>query len=55
MRFTFRYEMQYLLELCGFTVEALYGDFDGRPFRPGGAQIWVARPAPAFTARTTAG
>lgn len=49
MRFTLRQEMQYLLELCGFTVEALYGDHQRGPFRPGGAQIWVARkgtPAP---------
>jgi ubiquinone/menaquinone biosynthesis C-methylase UbiE len=43
MRFTFRQEMQYLLELCGFSVEALYGDHQRGPFRPGGAQIWVAR------------
>jgi SAM-dependent methyltransferase len=43
MRFTFRQEMEYLLELCGFTVEALYGDHHGSPFRPGGAQIWIAR------------
>jgi len=45
MRFTFRYEMQYLLELSGYSVEALYGGFDGRPFRPAGPQIWVARPS----------
>ncbi|HKB13079.1 MAG TPA: class I SAM-dependent methyltransferase [Vicinamibacterales bacterium] len=45
MRFTFRYEMQYLLELCGFDVVALHGDFHGGPFRPAGAQIWVARRA----------
>ena len=43
MRFTFRQEMQYLLELCGYTVEALYGDHQRSPFHPGGAQIWVAR------------
>jgi SAM-dependent methyltransferase len=43
MRFTFRQEMQYLLELCGFTPEALYGDHQRSPYRPGGAQIWVAR------------
>ena len=30
-RYTFRYEMQHLLELSGFTVEAVYGDFDGGP------------------------
>jgi SAM-dependent methyltransferase len=43
MRFTFRQEMQYLLELCGFAVEALYGDHHRTPYRPGAAQIWVAR------------
>lgn len=43
MRFTFRQEMEYLLELCGFEVEALYGDHRKSPYRPGGAQIWIAR------------
>ena len=27
IRWVYRYEMQHLLELCGFEVEALYGDF----------------------------
>jgi SAM-dependent methyltransferase len=35
-RHTYRYEMQYLLRLCGFDVEALYGDFQRGPFRYGG-------------------
>ncbi len=43
LRFIYRYEMQHLLELCGFEVEALYGDFQRSPFRAGGEQIWVAR------------
>jgi len=43
LRYLYRYEMQYLLELCGFEVEALYGDFDRGPFRYGGEQIWIAR------------
>ncbi len=43
MRYIFRYEMQHLLELCGFEPEALYGDFKKGPFRHGGEQIWVAR------------
>jgi len=43
LRYLFRYEMQHLLELAGFTVEALYGDFTRGPFRSGGEQIWVAR------------
>jgi ubiquinone/menaquinone biosynthesis C-methylase UbiE len=42
-RFTYRYEMHYLLELCGYSIEALYGDFRRGPFKPGGRQIWVAR------------
>ncbi len=43
LRFIYRYEMQHLLELCGFEVEALYGDFQRGPFRAGGEQVWVAR------------
>jgi len=43
LRYLYRYEMQHLLELCGFEVEALYGDFDRGPFRYGGEQIWIAR------------
>lgn len=42
LRWTYRWEMQHLLELCGFEVEALYGDFERGPFRYGGEQIWVA-------------
>ena len=45
LRYLHRYEMQYLLELCGYQVEALYGNFSRGPFRYGGEQIWVARPA----------
>lgn len=43
LRWVYRYEMQHLLELCGFEVEALYGDFERGPFRYGGEQVWVAR------------
>jgi SAM-dependent methyltransferase len=42
LRWIYRYEMQHLLELCGFEVEALYGDFERGPFKYGGEQIWVA-------------
>jgi hypothetical protein len=45
LRYSFRYEMQYLLELCGFQVEALYGDFQEGPFPGYGEQVWVARKA----------
>ncbi len=43
LRYTFRYEMEHLLALSGFQIEALYGDFQRRPFRYGGEQVWVAR------------
>jgi hypothetical protein len=43
LRYTYRYEMQYLLELCGYRIEALYGDFQRGPFRYNGEQIWIAR------------
>ena len=45
LRYAFRYEIQHLLELCGFQIEALYGDFQRGPFRHGGEQIWIARRA----------
>jgi SAM-dependent methyltransferase len=40
-RYVFRFEMEYLLELCGFRVEALHGDFHGGPHRHGAEQVWV--------------
>lgn len=43
LRYVYRYEMQHLLELCGFKVEALYGDFRRGPFRYSGEQIWITR------------
>ena len=43
LRFVYRYEMQNLLELCGYEIEALYGDFKRGGFRHGGEQVWVAR------------
>lgn len=45
LRYVHRYEMRYLLELCGYKVEALYGDFQRGPFCYGGEQVWVARKA----------
>ncbi len=44
VRYIFRWEMHHLLELCGFRVEAHYGDFNRGPFRARGEQIWVASP-----------
>ena len=43
LRWIYRYEMQHLLELCGYRVEALYGDFERGPYHHGGEQIWIAR------------
>lgn len=45
LRYAHRYEMQHLLELCGYRIEALYGDFQRGPFRAGGEQVWIARRA----------
>ena len=41
MRYFFRYELEHLLVRCGFRVENVYGDFDGRPVGP--ELIFVAR------------
>lgn len=43
LRYVYRFEMQHLLERCGYEVEALYGDFGRGPFRHGNEQVWVAR------------
>jgi SAM-dependent methyltransferase len=44
LRYVFRYEMQHLLELSGFEVEALYGGFEQEPFTDTSAEmVWVAR------------
>lgn len=45
LRWVYRYEMEHLLALCGFEVEALYGWFDGRPFADDSTEmVWLARP-----------
>jgi hypothetical protein len=43
LRWTYRYEMEYLFELTGYEVEALYGDFARGPHVYGGEQVWVVR------------
>ncbi len=43
MRWTYRYEMRYLLELSGFAVDAEYCDFHRSPPRYGAEQVWIAR------------
>ncbi len=32
MRYLFRYEAEHLLSRCGFTIEAVYGDYDRSPY-----------------------
>lgn len=44
LKWSTRQEMAYLLELCGFVVEAQFGDFQGGPPTYAGEQVWVARP-----------
>jgi SAM-dependent methyltransferase len=44
LRYVFRYEMQHLLEVSGFEIEALYGGFHGEPFGETSTEmVWVAR------------
>jgi ubiquinone/menaquinone biosynthesis C-methylase UbiE len=43
LRWTWRWELHHLLELCGFTVEADYSDFAGSPPAYGKELIVVAR------------
>lgn len=43
LRWSYRYEIQYLLELCGFQVLHLFGDFSRAPFCYGQHQIWIAQ------------
>jgi SAM-dependent methyltransferase len=44
LRWVYRYEMEHLLALGGFEVEALYGWFDGTPFtEDSNEMVWLAR------------
>jgi ubiquinone/menaquinone biosynthesis C-methylase UbiE len=44
LRYVFRYEMEHLLDLSGFAVEALYGGFSGQPFGDESTEmVWLAR------------
>jgi len=46
LRYFFRFEMEWMLEACGFEIEALYGDFDRSPFTADSPEIiFVARRA----------
>jgi len=44
LHYFFRFEMEWMLEACGFEIEALYGDFDHSPFTADSPEmIFVAR------------
>ena len=46
LHYFFRFEMEWMLEACGFEVEALYGDFDRNPFTAESPEmVFVARRA----------
>ena len=46
MRFFFRFEIEHLLELAGFEVKNLYGDFNKSKFKSDSPEmIWVAQQA----------
>ena len=42
-RYTFRYELQLLLERVGFEVVDVHGDYDRRPYDGTGEILAVAR------------
>lgn len=44
LRWSYRFEMEHLFELCGLRIIKLEGGFAGQPYAHGGEQIWtVAR------------
>ena len=43
LRWVYRYDLEHLLELCGFEAEALYGNFMRGSYTPGAEQVWMAR------------
>jgi SAM-dependent methyltransferase len=43
LRWTYRYEMRYLLEVAGFTELVEYSDFRSSPPAYGREQVWLAR------------
>ncbi len=48
-RYVFRYEMEALLRLCGFTVESVFGGFDRQPYNyDSGLMIFKARKESAY-------
>ena len=46
MRWFHRFELEHLLARCGFSIEALHGDFDRSPLGAASPEmIFVCRPA----------
>lgn len=43
MRFTFRSEIEYLIELCGFEIIDVYGGYDKRQAKYPGNLVWVLK------------
>jgi len=41
LHYFFRFEMEWMLEACGFELEALYGDFERSPFTADSPEIIV--------------
>ena len=41
LHYFFRFEMEWMLEACGFEIEALYGDFERTPFTADSPEIIV--------------
>ena len=43
LRWTYRQEMEYLFELCGFEIVEQFSDFRGAPPAYGREQLWIVR------------
>jgi ubiquinone/menaquinone biosynthesis C-methylase UbiE len=39
MRYLYRFELEWMLEACGFEVEAIYGNYDRSPYQAGSPEI----------------
>lgn len=43
LRWSYRFEMQHLLERSGYDIVALWGDYQRGPFKYGQRQVWLVR------------
>lgn len=43
LRWTYRFEMEHLLQRCGFNIMNLWGDCERGPFAYGKRQVWLVR------------